>query len=98
MESAYVGVDENGVITYISQDKPISEEIEFVAGAALPGFQNSHSHAFQYGMARKAERHAKGTKDDFWSWREAMYLCALSQDPDQLQEFHYLHHDKNGKP
>jgi len=68
-------------------------------------------------MAGQAERHAAGAKDDFWSWREAMYRCALGIDPEQLEgiaamlyaamlrqgythvaEFHYLHHDKEGKP
>ncbi|MCD0490418.1 formimidoylglutamate deiminase [Pedobacter sp. MC2016-14] len=85
MEPAYVGVDDKGIITYLSSEKPICEDIEIVHGAAVPGFQNSHSHAFQYGMAGMAERHTSGTKDDFWSWREAMYQCALAQDPDQLQ-------------
>lgn len=85
MESVYVGIDQQGIITYLSDQKPDSGNIEIVAGAALPGFQNSHSHAFQYGMAGMAERHSPGTKDDFWSWREAMYRCALSQDPDGLQ-------------
>jgi formimidoylglutamate deiminase len=68
-------------------------------------------------MAGLAEKHAPGTHDDFWSWREAMYQCALSVDPAQAEaiatmlyaemlrhgythvaEFHYLHHDKDGKP
>ncbi len=85
MEPAYVGVDASGIITCLSAEKPVAEHIETVEGAAVPGFQNSHSHAFQYGMAGMAERHSSGTKDDFWSWREAMYQCALSQDPDQLE-------------
>jgi formimidoylglutamate deiminase len=91
--------------------------IEYVHGYALPGFQNAHSHAFQYAMAGRAETHKAGASDDFWSWREAMYACALSMDPDQMKavatmlyaamlrkgythvaEFHYLHHDKDGKP
>ncbi len=91
--------------------------MDSVDGYALPGFQNAHSHAFQYAMAGLAENHAIGTKDDFWSWREAMYQCALSVNPEQLEaiatmlysemlrngythvaEFHYLHHDKQGKP
>jgi formimidoylglutamate deiminase len=83
---AYVGVDANGIIQYLSKSAP--EEpiaVEFVNGFALPGFQNAHSHAFQYGMAGMAERHASGTSDDFWSWREAMYMCALSMNPDQMQ-------------
>ncbi|PZR38703.1 MAG: formimidoylglutamate deiminase [Azospira oryzae] len=115
---AYVGVDGNGMIQYLS-DQPPQDSIttESVLGFALPGFQNAHSHAFQYAMAGLAENHPAGTSDDFWTWREAMYQCALSVDPDQVEaiaamlyaemvrhgytqvaEFHYLHHDKEGKP
>lgn len=57
-----------------------------IRGFALPGFQNAHSHAFQYAMAGLAEVHPTGTKsDDFWSWREAMYQLALSVNPDQME-------------
>jgi formimidoylglutamate deiminase len=115
---AYVGVDAHGIIKYLD-DQPPAEPIatESVLGFALPGFQNAHSHAFQYAMAGLAENHPIGTDDDFWTWREAMYQCALTVDPEQAEaiaailygemlrhgythvaEFHYLHHDKNGKP
>lgn len=115
---AYVGVDENGIVQYLSDQTPLETiSVESVLGFALPGFQNAHSHAFQYAMAGLAENHPVGTSDDFWTWREAMYQCALSVDPDQAEaiaamlyaemvrhgytqvaEFHYLHHDKDGKP
>lgn len=36
-------------------------------------------------MAGMAEKHDPGAVDDFWSWREAMYACALTLDPDQMQ-------------
>lgn len=118
MSPAYVGVDNVGQITYLSEQPPADVfAMDSVDGYAIPGFQNSHSHAFQYAMAGLAENHPAGTHDDFWSWREAMYQCALSVDPDQAQaiasmlyaemlrhgythvaEFHYLHHDKDGKP
>ncbi len=115
---AYVGFEDNGIISSISQvPHEDSSEIENVDGYAIPGFQNSHSHAFQYAMAGVAENHAPGrSPDDFWSWREAMYQVALSVSPDQMEaiatmlysemlshgythvaEFHYLHHDENGK-
>src|SRR5690606_38653709 len=83
---AYVTVDDRGIITHISQtpDEGI-QETEEVNGYALPGFPNAHSHAFQYAMAGMAEKHADGAVDDFWSWREAMYACALALDPDQMQ-------------
>lgn len=117
LSPAYVGIDAAGNIAYLSDKAPEnSAGIEHVQGYALPGFQNAHSHAFQYAMAGRAETHKPGSNDDFWSWREAMYACALSMDPDQMQavaamlyaemlrkgythvaEFHYLHHDKDGK-
>lgn len=118
MTPAFVGVDQNGIIQYLSEQAPAEAvAIESVNGFALPGFQNAHSHAFQYAMAGLAETHAARTDDDFWTWREEMYKCALSVDPDQAQaiaamlyaemarhgythvaEFHYLHHDKDGRP
>lgn len=82
---AFVEVDDRGRIKNISQ-APLSEKpIEPVNGYALPGFQNAHSHAFQFAMAGMAEKHDVNAVDDFWSWREAMYACALTMDPDQMQ-------------
>ncbi|MDL5047343.1 formimidoylglutamate deiminase [Oscillatoria amoena NRMC-F 0135] len=115
---AYVGVDEAGIIRYLSSSPPSDPAaIEFVDGLVLPGFQNAHSHAFQYAMAGLAENHPVGIDDDFWSWREEMYKCALSVNPEQAEaiaamvyaemvrqgythvaEFHYLHHDNEGRP
>ena len=83
---AFVEVDERGVVKAISESPPSSDApLESVNGFALPGFQNAHSHAFQYAMAGKAEKHRPDTMDDFWSWREAMYACALTLDPAQMQ-------------
>lgn len=118
LSPAYIGVDENGTIRYLSVNPPNGTiALESVNGLALPGFQNAHSHAFQYAMAGLAENHPAGVDDDFWTWREEMYKCALSVNPDQAEaiaamlyaemvrhgythvaEFHYLHHDKDGKP
>ncbi len=118
LSPAYVGVDTNGIVRYLNSTPPDETiALESVQGFALPGFQNAHSHAFQYAMAGLAENHPIGIDDDFWAWREAMYQCALTVDPDQAEaiaailygemlrhgythvaEFHYLHHDKNGKP
>lgn len=85
MENALVGVDEHGIIVSITNTPAAGVAMEYVPGYALPGFQNAHSHAFQYGMAGMAEQHAPGARDDFWSWREAMYLCALSMSPEQME-------------
>lgn len=113
---AYVQLDNEGNITSLTQTE--SQEVtEHINGFAMPGFQNAHSHSFQYAMSGLAEIHPDSTsQDDFWSWRETMYNIALSMDPDQFEhiatmlyaemlshgythvaEFHYVHHDKDGK-
>lgn len=118
LKPAFVGVSAEGTIEFLSDRPPEGARgMESVSGIALPGFPNAHSHAFQYAMAGMAEKHKPGTDDDFWSWREAMYECALSLNPDQIEavaamvyaemlrhgythvaEFHYLHHDAQGRP
>ena len=55
-----------------------------LAGAALPGMVNAHSHAFQRAFAGLAE-HSEGVNDNFWSWRDRMYRVALRITPQQLQ-------------
>ena len=83
---AFVAVDDRGLIQQISTSvSDNNAPIEVVDGFAMPGFQNAHSHAFQFAMAGMAERHQVNTPDDFWSWRDAMYRCALTMDPDQMQ-------------
>jgi formimidoylglutamate deiminase len=51
-----------------------------IKGLVLPGMANVHSHAFQRAMAGLAEWDAGG-RDNFWSWREAMYRFAERLDP-----------------
>ena len=117
LNDVIVSVDNKGEITSIQENSTSSAE-HVIDGFALPGFQNAHSHAFQYAMAGLAEIHdVQHSSDDFWSWRDAMYNLALSVSPDHIEsiatmlysemvrhgytnvaEFHYVHHDKNGKP
>jgi formiminoglutamate deiminase len=54
----------------------------------LPALATAHSHAFQRGMRGAAQRNlvnAAGARDDFWSWRGAMYRAALSHDPASIE-------------
>jgi formimidoylglutamate deiminase len=81
LENATVSLNDSGEIVSISQEE--NPEATYIDGYALPGFQNAHSHAFQFAMAGLAENHAG--EDDFWSWREAMYKLALNVDPDQMK-------------
>ncbi len=81
-------------------------------GVVLPGFANSHSHAFH--RAIRGRTHGGG--GTFWTWREQMYAVAARLDPQSyltlaratyaemalagitgVGEFHYLHHAPGGK-
>lgn len=85
MKNQFITVNNEGIIEKIGNDVPAGE-ITDLNCFALPGFQNAHSHSFQYAMAGLAERHStEQTPDDFWSWREAMYKLALSVNPDQFE-------------
>src|SRR5690348_14884495 len=82
-----------------------------LAGLALPGLANTHSHAFH--RALRGRTHDGG--GTFWTWRERMYAVAARLDPDSYHalaratfaemalagiscvgEFHYLHHTPDG--
>lgn len=55
-----------------------------LAGPAVPGFVDAHSHAFQRAFAGLAERRETG-HDDFWAWRDRMYQVALRVDLDAMR-------------
>jgi formimidoylglutamate deiminase len=51
--------------------------------ALLPGFINTHSHAFQRGLRGHGERFPAGV-GDFWTWREAMYALVERLEEKEL--------------
>jgi formiminoglutamate deiminase len=80
-------------------------------GLVLPGFANTHSHAFH--RALRGRTHDGG--GTFWTWRDRMYSLAKVLQPDSyyrlaravyaemalsgvtsVGEFHYLHHRADG--
>jgi formiminoglutamate deiminase len=82
-----------------------------LAGLALPGFANAHSHAFHRALRGRTQDQG----GDFWFWRRSMYALAERLDPDShlmlaraayaemalagittVGEFHYLHHPPGG--
>ncbi len=82
-------------------------------GIAMPGFANTHSHAFHRALRGRTHR---GT-GNFWEWRTAMYDIASKLDPERyfalaratyaemtlagittVGEFHYVHHKSGGRP
>ncbi len=63
-----VEIDDAGAIAAVAA----GSEGDAVAGVALAGMPNLHSHAFQRAMAGLTERAGPGA-DSFWTWREVMY-------------------------
>lgn len=81
-------VDADGLWRSIELNAPLEarREAESLTGAVLPGVVDAHSHVFQRAMAGMAERQgAGGARDDFWSWRDAMYGVANRITPEQLE-------------
>ncbi len=50
----------------------------------LPALTTVHSHAFQRAMRGAAQR-PKTAREDFWSWRGAMYRAASALDPESIE-------------
>ncbi|WGY04285.1 formimidoylglutamate deiminase [Nocardioides sp. QY071] len=102
---------EHGRITSVVPDA--TETGVPLRGLTLPGFANTHSHAFHRALRGRTQTD-RGT---FWTWREQMYAVAGRLDPDtyyelarttyaemvaagytSVGEFHYLHHQPDGTP
>ena len=70
----YIRTDENGVIKERTENHP-ENVTESFSGLVLPGFQNTHSHAFQYALwGRKSL--PSSPSNNFWGWRNGMYEVA----------------------
>ncbi len=71
-------------ITAVAPDTQPPTGAERLAGIAVPGVANVHSHAFQRAMAGLVER--RGPEDDsFWTWREVMYRFLAHMTPDDVE-------------
>ncbi|MBT7609613.1 MAG: formimidoylglutamate deiminase [Bacteriovoracaceae bacterium] len=97
----YTIVTNDGKISDVRSSLPPGKNIdENISGYFIPGFRNTHSHAFQYAMAGLTENiTSEGLQDNFWTWREKMYSLALKISPDQLEAlatFLYCEMLKNG--
>jgi len=76
---------ENGHVVTVPPDAPKTDVIDLKGKLLLPGFVNGHSHAFQRAIRGRTEFLAPGhERDDFWTWRDAMYAAANALDPDSL--------------
>ncbi len=76
-----ISVDARGDFAVVEADA-LPDGAQPLAGPAMPGMANVHSHAFQRAMAGLTE--VRGAPDDdFWTWRELMYKFVARLTPDQ---------------
>lgn len=104
-------VADGGRWVHVQRDTPPADGDQLLPGLMLPGFANTHSHAFH--RALRGRTHDGG--GTFWTWRDRMYALARVLEPDSYQrlatavyaemalagvtsvgEFHYLHHRADG--
>ncbi len=102
----------NGLISKVEVDVAPSANDLRIAGVVMPGFVNTHSHAFH--RALRGRTHSG--LGDFWAWRTLMYQVANRLTPENylalatavfsemalagithVGEFHYVHHQQNGR-
>ncbi len=106
-----VGAGPDGRITLVEQDvEPRSDDVR-LDHLVVPGFANTHSHAFHRGLRGRTQADG-GT---YRGWRDRMYALADRLSPDTylhlatavysemvlagvtcVGEFHYLHHGPGG--
>ena len=105
LSPAFVDVDERGIILRIADElRDVTQPVEFVNGIALPGFQNAHSHAFHFATSADANGGAhldpagRVDPDQFRAVATMAYMELVKRGFTHVAEFHYLHHDTNGKP
>ncbi len=102
---------EGGRFSRVEPGAAAPPDAERLPGLTLPGFANTHSHAFHRALRARTE----AGRGSFWSWRGAMYGLAERLDPESYRalaratfaemalagitavgEFHYLHHAPDG--
>ena len=81
-------IGEDGLVTAIHESEPPGwSPVERIAGFAVPGMPNLHSHAFQRALAGRTE-HRRGhddRTDNLWTWRAEMYRFVARLGPDDLE-------------
>src|SRR5437867_3459912 len=65
----------DGLVESVGDAPQGAEVVPMPGRALLPGLVAAHSHAFQRAI-RGRTKHRNHPRDDFWSWREAMYAAA----------------------
>jgi formimidoylglutamate deiminase len=84
---AGVMVDANGRVMRAGGEQATAsfDTVSLPGKALLPGFVNTHSHAFQRLIRGQSESRVRSGRN-FWSWRNTMYHAAANLDPDDMYD------------
>lgn len=80
-ENVRIDIADRKIAGVLCDEPPLPDDSRHAI--ALPGLPNLHSHAFQRGIAGRAE-HAGNGSDSFWTWRDIMYRFVDRLDPEGL--------------
>jgi formimidoylglutamate deiminase len=84
LDHALIDIRKDGRIASVTQCNTPPDNIE-TFDLILPGMSNVHSHAFQRAMAGLTETAGGKHDDNFWSWRQVMYLFKQKLTPPQVE-------------
>lgn len=102
---------DRGIITHIATAQPPSANI--LRGLVIPGMANAHSHAFHRALRSHTQRDrgtfwtwrtqmyaiaGSLTPDTYYALARAVYAEMALAGITAVGEFHYLHHDVDGRP
>lgn len=83
-ENVSISVDENGKIASVNK-KLFEESVHLKEHLLIPGFVNTHSHAFHRHLRGKSEI-GKSAADTFWKWRDNMYGLVAEVTKEKIYE------------
>ncbi|CAI5448317.1 unnamed protein product [Caenorhabditis angaria] len=88
VDDVEIHVDSDGRIQNIATNrvKPATFAIDLRRHVALPGFVNTHSHAFHRFLRGRSEI-GKSAADTFWKWRDNMYGLVADVDKEKIYEY-----------
>lgn len=75
---------EDGQIVAVGRELGRADQV-LTRRALLPGFIDTHSHAFQRGLRGLGETFPAAA-GSFWTWRQAMYALVERLDPDNVHD------------
>lgn len=74
---------QDGRIADVQERTPPGSDDLVLPGLVVPGFANTHSHAFHRALRGRTQLSVDGTPGTFWTWREQMYALAARLDPER---------------